>query len=298
MQRGERLVRVRIAVSPHPDAGRACNRSTSTSRFSSWLVSTAWGRMPAMAARFGFLVPRTRVTSSPGGWVHQSVAQPGQCLRAGRRHQLGQGRHQRHHSPGGPGHRDRVIEVVAQRRGHRAAGTRRMSASSWPAPHSAAGRSRRPAAQLEPWNPFSRNRLSSELREHTPMIESLRSQNSRMVALLDEAVAELDRHYAESMGKYLVSLSELGENNDIAAYFFTRRDAVGGLSPDALPVALRRLVVNRAGSAASHMTTPDNDEKTASAARISWLAPGRPGRSGRSTCGRSGGGARPPGCPV
>ena len=79
------------------------------------------------------------------------------------------------------------------------------------------------------------------MREHTPMIESLRSQNSRMVALLDEAVAELDRHYAESMGKYLVSLSELGENNDIAAYFFTRRDAVGGLSPIA-PVALRRLV--------------------------------------------------------
>ena len=43
-------------------------------RFSSWLASTTPGLSALMAARLGFLVPRTRGTSRSAGWVHQSVA--------------------------------------------------------------------------------------------------------------------------------------------------------------------------------------------------------------------------------
>src|SRR5580693_5284612 len=52
----------------------ARSRSTSSRRFSSWLASTRSGRSARIAARSGFLVPRTRGTSRPAGWVHQSVA--------------------------------------------------------------------------------------------------------------------------------------------------------------------------------------------------------------------------------
>src|SRR6202050_1779611 len=50
------------------------SRSTSTRRFSSWLASTMSGFRSAMAARSGFLVPRTRRTSRPAGRVHHAVA--------------------------------------------------------------------------------------------------------------------------------------------------------------------------------------------------------------------------------
>ena len=52
----------------------ARRRSTSTRRFSSWFARTMSGLSAAMAARFGFLVPRTLGTSRPSGWVHQIVA--------------------------------------------------------------------------------------------------------------------------------------------------------------------------------------------------------------------------------
>lgn len=52
----------------------ARSRSTSRRRFSSRLQTTRSGSRAAIAARSGFLVPRTRGTSRPAGWVHQSVA--------------------------------------------------------------------------------------------------------------------------------------------------------------------------------------------------------------------------------
>src|SRR6202044_1769102 len=52
----------------------ARSRSTSTRRFSSWLARTMSGSRAAIAARSGFLVPRTRGTSRSAGWVHQIVA--------------------------------------------------------------------------------------------------------------------------------------------------------------------------------------------------------------------------------
>ena len=52
----------------------ARSRSTSTRRFSSWLARTMSGLRAAIAARSGFLVPRTRGTSRSAGWVHQIVA--------------------------------------------------------------------------------------------------------------------------------------------------------------------------------------------------------------------------------
>jgi hypothetical protein len=65
--------RVRITVT-HTAIPAARIRSTSRRRFSSWLASTMSGRSAAMAARSGFLVPRTRGTSRPAGCVHQVVA--------------------------------------------------------------------------------------------------------------------------------------------------------------------------------------------------------------------------------
>ncbi len=49
-------------------------RRTSSSRFSSLTASTTSGARARTAARSGFLVPRTRVTSRSAGWVHHSVA--------------------------------------------------------------------------------------------------------------------------------------------------------------------------------------------------------------------------------
>jgi hypothetical protein len=58
----------------HTGTPAARSRCTSMRRFSSLLAITRSGARAMIAARSGFLVPRTRVTASPAGWVHQSVA--------------------------------------------------------------------------------------------------------------------------------------------------------------------------------------------------------------------------------
>jgi hypothetical protein len=58
----------------HTGTPASRSRVTSSSRFSSWFAITRSGARAMMAARSGFLVPRTRVTVRPAGWVHQSVA--------------------------------------------------------------------------------------------------------------------------------------------------------------------------------------------------------------------------------
>jgi hypothetical protein len=57
----------------HTARPAARSRATSNSRFSSRFAITRSGARAMMAARSGFLVPRTRVTARSAGWVHQSV---------------------------------------------------------------------------------------------------------------------------------------------------------------------------------------------------------------------------------
>ncbi len=68
---GPSRARMSVTWTSTPAARRA---SASARRFSSTATSTRSGRRATIAGTSGFLVPPTRVTSSPAGWVHQSVA--------------------------------------------------------------------------------------------------------------------------------------------------------------------------------------------------------------------------------
>ena len=74
-RRSERRAASTVSISvTHTGIPAARRCSTSCRRFSSRLATTRSGRSAVIAARLGFFVPRTRGTSRPAGWVHQSVA--------------------------------------------------------------------------------------------------------------------------------------------------------------------------------------------------------------------------------
>ena len=98
-------------------------------------------------------------------------------------------------------------------------------------------------ALLEPWNPFVKNRLDAELKEHAPMIDRLTTTDASLADGFRQAVRELDNHYTESMQRFYGHMEKRGNDDDLGAYFWTRDAACSRLEIDQLPDLSRQLVV-------------------------------------------------------